>query len=112
MEYTWKVTKVKVDNSVEGVENAIFQTFWECDGTDARGTGKFSGATPFKQVDLENFTPFSELTEEMVISWIKAEVDSVPGYREHINAQIEKQIVASIKVVEELEADALPWANS
>lgn len=110
MEYTWKVTKIKVDNTNPNTENAIFQTYWECEGTDSRGTGKFSGATPFKKVDPENFTPFSELTESVVLGWIQTEIDNMPSYRDHIYGQIEKQIVESIKIIEEIEDTNLPWA--
>ena len=105
MEYTWKITGVKTLDTNE-VENAVVQTYWEKIGTDSDGNeGKFVGATPFSQstVDPENFVPFTQLTEELVLSWIQSVV--VGPYEEHVNTQIQKQIEA--KVVKQ---PTLPWA--
>jgi endonuclease I len=55
--------------------------------------------------DGYTFVPFEELTEEMVLDWIKAVV--VGGYEEHVNAQIQKQIDEKHNPVVEA---ALPWA--
>ena len=105
MEYTWKITGVKTLDTTE-VENAVVQTYWEKIGTDENGNeGKFVGATPFPQstIDPENFVPFDKLTEDLVLSWIKAVV--VDSYEEHVNNQIQKQIDS--KVVKQ---PTLPWA--
>ena len=71
-------------------------------------TGEFSGATPFSvdsMPDGEVFIPFSELTEETVLEWIKAVV--VGTYEEHVNKQIQKQIDEKHNPVVEA---SLPWA--
>ena len=106
--YTWKVTGVKVKD--EGANtNAIVQTYWQKIGTDEAGNeGTFSGATPFTSTtmpDGNTFVPFAELTEAMVLEWIKDVV--VGGYEEHVNAQIAKQIQDKITPIAE---PALPWA--
>lgn len=110
MEYTWKITGIKTKNETNGdgivLPNAICQTYWEKKGVDAEGNeGKFAGATPFSAVNLteEQFQQFDELTEELVLSWVKAIV--VDSYEEHVNSQIQKQID------EEAISDAdMPWA--
>lgn len=111
--YTWKVTGLKKRDQVnaDGVtlEGAIVQTYWECHGTDADGnTAHFSGATPFtaENVPAGSFTPFASLTEETVISWIKAVVDNDPSYKAHIDEHIMKQIDAVATV-----DAAMPWAD-
>jgi hypothetical protein len=53
------------------------------------------------------FVPFDQLTEEMVLDWIKAVV--VDGYEEHVNAQIQKQINEKHNPVNEA---ALPWSKA
>ena len=105
MIYTWKVTGMKgVDLPNE--PNAIVQTYWTKTGVDEQGNeGMFSGATPFppSSIDPENFIPYDQLTEEIVLGWIQSVV--VGSYEEHVNAQIQKQIDL-LKVKEE----PLPWA--
>jgi hypothetical protein len=106
--YTWKVTSLKT--KTEGTnQDAVVQTYWEKIGTDNAGnTGTFSGATPFTSTTMTNgntFVPFSDLTEDIVLTWIKAVV--VGGYEEHVNAQIQKQIDTKISPVAEAN---MPWA--
>jgi len=106
--YTWKVTSLKT--KTEGAnQDAVVQTYWEKIGTDDAGnTGTFSGATPFTSTTMTNgntFIPFSELTEAIVLTWIKAVV--VGGYEEHVNAQIQKQINQKLSPVSEAN---MPWA--
>lgn len=106
--YTWKVTSAKTKTEGSN-QNAIVQTYWTKTGTDENGnTGTFSGATPFTTVGMPEgytFIPFDQLTEEMVLEWIKAVV--VGGYEEHVNAQIQKQIDDKLTPVTEA---TLPWA--
>jgi hypothetical protein len=106
--YTWKVTSAKTKPEGSN-QNAVVQTYWTKTGTDENGnTGTFSGATPFTTVGMPEgytFIPFDQLTEEMVLEWIKAVV--VGGYEEHVNAQIQKQIDDKLTPVTEA---TLPWA--
>lgn len=106
MVYTWEVTDMKTINT-DGVENAVIQTYWKKTGTDEAGNeGTFSGATPFKasSINPEDFIPYDQLTEEIVLGWIQAVV--VGAYEEHVNAQIEKQILAN-----NIQDPGLPWAT-
>ena len=105
--YTWKVTSVRTATVAEQ-SNFIVNVRWEKTGTDEAGnTGTFVGATPLATtVDTAgNFVPFSELTEEMIVSWIQPVV--VGSYEQHVNRQIQEQIDAKVNVVAE---PALPWA--
>jgi hypothetical protein len=102
--YTWTVTGIKT--TTEGsYQNSVIQTYWKKIGTDENGnTGEFAGATPFTSANVaaEAFVPFNELTEEIVLGWIKAVV--IGDYERHVNAQILKSIRAS-SIVEQ----PLPW---
>ena len=107
MEYTWKVTGLK-SQTVSGIDGVIFQTYWTKTGKDENGNeGVFSGATPFKEVDVETngFIPFDQLTEEDVLGWIKAVV--VGDYENHVNQQIQKQIDQKTMNITEAK---MPWA--
>ena len=107
--YTWKITGLKTKDVDPQHPSAIVQTYWQKTGTDEAGnTGTFSGATPFT-IDPSDasgpFVPFQELTEEIVIDWIKTVV--VGSYEEHVNEKIAEQIEQKITPVVEA---TMPWA--
>lgn len=98
--YKWEITSLKTADR-PGYENVVVQTHWKVTGTDKNGNeGSFAGATPF---DLDedgdgNFTPFEQLKEEDVLSWIKVEADK---YWDHIEGKILESIkVNSVKEVD------------
>jgi len=104
MTYTWKITGVKTVDT-DSVTDAVVQTYWEKVGTDEDGNqGTFSGATPFLQssINPENFVPYEELTEEIVLEWIQNIV--IGSYEEHVNEHIQKQI--NLKSIKQ---PNLPW---
>ena len=111
LEYSVTSLKVKDETNAEGVllENAVCQTYWKVIGTDENGNkGEFQGATPFSAVTVPeaNFKAFADLTEADVVAWIQAVVDADPSYKEHIEAQIQREIDKT--VTREV---AMPWAE-
>jgi hypothetical protein len=108
--YTWAITSLKKTSEGE-IQNAVVQTHWTCTGTDEDGdSGVFNGATPFplSAVDPATFVPYEELTEADVIAWVEAVV--VGAYKEHVDAQIMKQIALKKHPVEEVPSNELPWS--
>lgn len=104
--YTWKVKGLKTKDEGEN-KNAVVQTYWEKIGVDENGNqGKFVGATPFSAANVapEEFVPFEQLTESIVLDWIKAEV--VGSYEEHVNEKIQSQIDEIVNAVQDAD---LPW---
>jgi hypothetical protein len=113
--YTWNLTGLtKSTPSTLGVENVIIGTRWQVTGTDEDGnTGTFSGATPLnlETVDLDNFTPYEELTESQVLGWIQEIVSgsAVTNYWGHISERIEEQISQTRDRIVAVDND-FPWA--
>lgn len=108
--YAWKVTNIRVCDEVnadgETLPQAVCQTYWEKKGVDANGNeGSFVGATPLSAANIpaDQFVPFDQLTEEIVLGWIKSVV--VGNYESHVNGRIAKQIADKATV----EA-TMPWA--
>lgn len=105
--YTWKITGLKVKDEGD-LTNAVVQSYWTKTGKDEDGNeGTFSGATPFTvNPDDESgpFVPFSQLTEDDVINWVKTVV--VGSYEEHVNSQIQKQIDSKKNPITDAK---LPW---
>lgn len=107
LSYEWKVVGLKTVN-LENNENFVYQTYWTCTGTDEDGvSGTFTGATPFPQQVGEGFIPFDQLTEAIVLEWIKAVIDE--QYQAHIDAQIMRQITEKKYPPQ---TPALPWGGT
>ena len=113
--YTWAIKSLKKqDDPSTQLNDIIVQTYWTCTGTDENGnSGTFHGATPFEpdQIDPENFTSYEDLTEAQVLGWIEDVVNGNPGYKTHIDEQIQKQIDAVVNPKIEVTGDQLPWAE-
>jgi hypothetical protein len=104
--YEWNVKSLKT--KTEGANaDSVIQVYWSVTGKDANNvTGTFDGATPFSSVGQENFVPYEDLTEEIVIGWIQEEVNARFGYMDHIDRTIQRKI--DEKVNPQVEQD-LPW---
>ena len=107
--YTWAITSLK--KTTDGsVDNFVVQSTWNCTGTDEDGdSGTFNGATPFPldSLDPVTFIPYEDLTEADVLGWIEAVV--VGSYKEHVDAQINKQIALIKDPVVEVPNGDFPW---
>jgi hypothetical protein len=107
--YSWEVTGLKKCN-YNNLSGVVYQTYWKKVGIDENGyTGEFKGATPFdpSKVDSNNYVQFEDLTEQIVLNWIKAVV--VDGYETHVNLQIEKQIFDKLNAQAIIFGPDLPW---
>ena len=108
MNYTWKLTSLKRKDTAN-LQNVVVQTHWKKIGTDEDGnTGEFSGATPFdlSSADPTNFTSYEDLTEEVVLGWIRSVV--VGDYERHVNEKIAEQIEAIVSPVVSV-TGGFPW---
>ena len=108
--YTWELTGLK-KQSGDKMTDAVVQTYWKCTGTDADGnSGTFNGATPFdlNTIDSDNFTPYEDLTEKMVLEWVK---EAAASYKDHIEEQIIKQITLEMMPQTEVSEGDFPWSQ-
>jgi hypothetical protein len=113
LEYEWKLVGLRKVNS-GGLDGIIMGTNWELKGTDEDGfSGKFTGATPFRVEDLNtaSFTPFDELDESTILTWVKGVVFANQSYWEHINTQILKSVRDTKSPVVIITENELPWAT-
>ena len=109
--YTWKMKEIKIvdQTNSEGkvLKDAVVQTLWQKIGKDDDGNeGIFMGATPLSAVNVPeaDFKSLDTLTEEQVLTWIKAIVEADSTYVAHINEVIAEAIeTGKIKIA------PLPW---
>ena len=112
--YEWKLTGLKKQNT-NTLTDVIVGTNWKITATDEDGnSGTFNGATPFTVEDLngDGFVDYRDLTEELVIGWVKNYVSgSAPSnYMSHINQQIQKQIDTVKFATLDVGAADMPWS--
>jgi hypothetical protein len=91
--FTWKVTQLLTE-TIEGNENYVVIAHCETIGVD----GEFSATVPnvirFSTEDVTTFIPYANLTEAIVVAWIKESlgVDGVLSIEESIQGQIDSLI--------------------
>lgn len=113
--YEWKLVGLKKQNSIN-IEDAVVGTSWKLTGTDEDGNvGTFSGATPFSisTINTGSFTPYTELTEEQVLNWIKNHVSGSnvsTNYWGHITEAIQKEIDGKKWAKVDVTETDLPWS--
>lgn len=102
--YIWKVTGMKVKD-INEFNDVVIQTYWEKKGIDEEGNeGIFSGTTPLTfSSNTTNFVEYSNLTQDIVLSWIIPIADS-----NHVDQQIMKQIENKKNPIKEI---SLPWVE-
>ena len=106
--YTWDITDIKKASQLDGLTDVVVHIRWKKTGTDEKGTtGEFVGATPLT-ASSGSFTPYEDLTKEQVLGWIQSVV--VGAYEQHVNAQIEKQIIK--KNEPWLNVQTAPWGET
>ena len=95
---TWKIVNMERDSATGFVNNV----HWTCSDVD----GEFSGST-YGSLGLsgELVTPYENLTEEVVIGWVKASMG------EETVAATEAAVAAQIADAKEPKvATGMPWA--
>ena len=92
MNYTWKIDGVKDDKGL------ITQAKYHCRAEQKDLWVATEGTWFFK--DLKLVVPYADVTEEMVIGWIKAES----------SGQIETRLAEQIANLKAETASSLPWA--
>jgi hypothetical protein len=90
--YTWKVTQLLTE-TIEGNENYVVIAHCETIGVDGEYSASVPNVIQFSTEDVTVFVPYEDLTEEMVIAWIKESLgeEGVLSIEASIQAQIEAQ---------------------
>jgi hypothetical protein len=108
--YLWKVTSIStlpsppapIDKCAVIVEYKVTAT----SKGESPVTASINGFSQFSLPVGENLTPYADLTEEQVISWIQSE----PNLIENVQANLDGQIDSKINPPIAPELTPLPWA--
>lgn len=108
--YAWKVLSIKTQDVNVDLQQAVVHAKWRKTGTDEGGNvGVFDGACMFSvaNVTAETFIPYNQLSEEIVLGWVKDILNR--GGMDRIDDLILKQINEGKTSTVEV---PLPWANN
>jgi hypothetical protein len=102
--YEWKINSLSVVNAPE--ENTAVMSNFTIVGKDGSVTGSVTYSVNLLPADANNFTPFSDITEEMAIQWTKDALgqDRVTAMQAEVQSQIDARQVPTPQVA------PLPWA--
>lgn len=112
IQYTWNILGLRTTKS-GNTDNIIVQVDWQKTGTDTVNnvSGTHQGSTTFSSDAAgsfgTDFVPFEQLTESMVIEWVKKTVEGAfeTVMDRNINAQIKDQLNPVVNV-------ELPWSQA
>ena len=86
--YSWTIHSMEVIPSIDGLTNVVSIVSYFYNGISPTNThGKIFGNSIIPFTPSENFTLYSELTQDIVISWLESTLD-VPNLQTRVDAQI------------------------
>ena len=89
MEYKWTISALDCRINEDGLTNVITVIHWRYRGTDADGiTAEIYGTQSVPAPNPKAFTPYEEITLEMVSGWLESEIN-MKEIQKNINTQIE-----------------------
>jgi hypothetical protein len=106
--YTWNVTALYTE-TIAGEQNYVVIANYNVVGVDDTYSASLSNIARFSTESVSPFIPYEDLTNEIVIGWIQAElgVDGVNNLEACIQGQIDSQINPPVVP----QNTPLPWAT-
>lgn len=100
--FTWSVVSMECRSQEGGNTDVVFSIRWACKGAQSSQTALIDGTTEVPS-PTGSFTPYADLTQDQVLSWVWADgVDKA-----EIEAQVQEQIDLQINPV--VVSPPLPW---
>ena len=90
--YTWKITGVN-SKPVDDKEDVVYEAYFTCSKLDEVNQLPFLAVEQSKielKYDTNNFIAYSDLTEEMILDWVKSALGEkrVNGMQDDVDKQI------------------------
>lgn len=101
--FTWTVTAMDCYPQAEGETDVVFTVHWTCSGVQDTYNGSVY-STCGVPAPTGAFTPYADLTQDQVLSWIWANGVDKDSAEAAVQAQIDAQITPTVV------QPALPWA--
>jgi len=104
--YIWNVTQLYTQ-TIAGNSDYVVIANYNTTGVDGDYTASLSGTAQFSTADVTTFIPYEDLTEDIVIAWIKESLgeNGIISVEACIQGQIDSQINPPVSPVN----TPLPW---
>lgn len=91
--FNWTVTQLLTE-TIAGEQNYVVIANYDVTGVDGEYSSSLSDSARFSTANVDNFIPYEDLTNDIVVGWIKGQlgVDGVANYEASIQGQIDSQI--------------------
>lgn len=91
--FNWLVKQLLTE-TIEGEQNYVVIANYDVTGVDGEYSSSLSDTARFSTANVDNFIPYEDLTNDIVVGWIKGQlgVDGVANYEASIQGQIDSQI--------------------
>lgn len=88
---TWSIVQLDAYPELNGVADVVFTVHWILNGTDGISTGSAYGSVGITIEPEVAFTPYADLTQEQVISWVHDAMgeEQVAAYETVVMKQID-----------------------
>jgi len=103
--YTWNFNPLEAYPTASGEDNVVFLVHWQLYGSTGSYQGSVIGTQGVTYETGSIFTPFNELTYDIVYNWMTASMGtaSMQNYEASVAQQIENQINPPVLI------EQAPW---
>ena len=108
--YIWNITNLYTVNT-DTESNYVVDALYEVVGTEESGgetyTASLSNTASFEVIEGESFIPYADLTDEIVVGWVKDQLGStnISNLEASVGGMIDSQINPPVSP----ENTPLPW---
>jgi hypothetical protein len=103
-QFTTTIDRMYTLPQVEGQTDVVVNALWTVTGVDGTHTAEIGGNTQFTLEQGASFTPYDQLTESQVISWIPE--SQITSAQQCVQGQLDSLANPPISP----SSQALPWA--
>lgn len=104
--FTWTIDAMYTLQTPD--PNYVVNVIWTLTGVDGEFTASIGGNTVFDSNQSSTFIPYNELTQDIVIGWVQANLgeQGIANYEANVNGQIASKQNPPVSP----ENTPLPWA--
>jgi hypothetical protein len=102
--FNWQIVSMPAYANIDGQSDVVFQVNWECVAQDEGCNATTLGSVPVTYTAGTPFTPYNQLTQDQVWSWINPSIDR-PAVEANLQALIDAQKTPPVVT------PPLPWSN-
>ena len=109
--YTWRIERLDAAPFVGELTDVVRKIHWRLFATDGTNSTDTYVEVPLGSANPEEFTPYQELTEEAVLTWLEAAIDSRAGEDEPSVNQLRSSLasILAAKRTPTIVPMPLPW---